>query len=227
MPDATLATDEDIALRASADFALLCPRDQKLAAGTDGFFAPNDRWTLRSPSVDFSAQGVYAGQVVQLLGPASIIRSPGESLIVESASGSAVTLRRKGQLFGEGQPPAPAAGSVGIEFLVATLKPQILGAGRDVQGRLGLGDAELVSTLFDQATATALRDAVVLSTLYRQYRDMCREAAGPSSDLLASKAIVVKQEFEERVERLILRLGLNLGIGSEKPLGRLSARLSR
>ena len=30
------ATDEDIALRASADFAILCPKDQCLAYGNDG-----------------------------------------------------------------------------------------------------------------------------------------------------------------------------------------------
>src|SRR5947199_54246 len=48
------ATDEDIVLRASADFALLCPRDQKLASGTDGTFMPDDRWTLHSTAVDFA-----------------------------------------------------------------------------------------------------------------------------------------------------------------------------
>ena len=77
MPDPIYATDEDIALRATADFAILCPRDQKLAAGSDGSFDPSDRWTLQSASVDFSAQGVLPGQVVQLLGPASAFRAAG------------------------------------------------------------------------------------------------------------------------------------------------------
>ncbi len=60
------ATDEDIALRASADFSLLCPRDQKVAAGSDGAFSTSDPWTLTSASADFNALGVAAGQVVQL-----------------------------------------------------------------------------------------------------------------------------------------------------------------
>src|SRR3954467_9712135 len=34
------ATDEDIALRASADYSILCPRDQKLGWGNDGVFYP-------------------------------------------------------------------------------------------------------------------------------------------------------------------------------------------
>ncbi len=65
------ATDEDVAIRAPADFAALCPKDQVLAAGTDGLFLPSDPWTLRSPSVDFAASGLMPGQVIRLAGPAA------------------------------------------------------------------------------------------------------------------------------------------------------------
>ena len=42
------ATDEDIALRASADYTFLCPKDQKLAWGNDGAFHPLDRMNMAS-----------------------------------------------------------------------------------------------------------------------------------------------------------------------------------
>ena len=45
------ATDEDVALRAPADFPLLCPPGQVQAAGTDGCFQAGDRWTLTSAAV--------------------------------------------------------------------------------------------------------------------------------------------------------------------------------
>ena len=47
------ATDEDIVLRAPADFGRLCPADQKIAAGSDGAFSPGARWTLTCPSAAF------------------------------------------------------------------------------------------------------------------------------------------------------------------------------
>ena len=111
MADPIYATDEDIVLRASSDFALLCPRDQKLASGTDGAFDPSDRWCLRSASVDFSAQGVRPGQVVQLLGPPATFRAPGDLLIV--ASGRATTrssCAARGRPLGSGSRPARSRG---------------------------------------------------------------------------------------------------------------------
>src|SRR3979490_926904 len=91
------ATDEDIALRASADFPILCPRDQKLAAGTDGRFDPSHRWTLRSAIVDFEACGLEAGQVIQLIKPVTSFRPPGEVMVIVSGAPGAATRRRKGQ----------------------------------------------------------------------------------------------------------------------------------
>src|SRR5689334_649872 len=99
------ATDEDVALAAAADFAILCPKDQRLAAGSDGYFNPADRWTLRSTAVDFAAQGLAAGQIVQLIPPSASLRQSAEMLVVSSVAPYAVTLRRKGQPLGVGQPP--------------------------------------------------------------------------------------------------------------------------
>src|SRR5215831_10771516 len=89
------AADEDLALRASADFAILCPKDQCLAYGTDGSFG-SDRWSLQSSSVDFSANGVASGQVVRLTQPVTSFKPPGEALVVDSVDTGLVWLRRKG-----------------------------------------------------------------------------------------------------------------------------------
>ena len=56
------ATDEDLAIRAPADFLALCPKDQVVAAGADGLFLPDDPWTLRSPSVNFAGAGASPGR---------------------------------------------------------------------------------------------------------------------------------------------------------------------
>src|SRR5437762_9727881 len=119
------ATDEDIAIRASSDFLLLCPRDQKLASGTDGMFASSGRWTLTSPTVDLASCGIAAGNVVQLLGPSAYFKVPGETLVVATVATGALGLRRKGEAAGIGQPPGPPTGLSGVEFIVATLAPQI------------------------------------------------------------------------------------------------------
>ena len=105
------ATDEDIALRASADFAALCPRDQVLASGSDGVFVASDPWTLTLGLGRFrrlrpgAGAGGPADQADDLLRgrTASCSRS-------RPSRPGAITLRRKGQAAGVGQPPAPRAG---------------------------------------------------------------------------------------------------------------------
>src|SRR4051794_19838920 len=114
------ATDEDVALRASADFAILCPKDQCLASGRDGGFT-GDRWTLSSPTVDFLANGLTPGHVVRLTQPVNLFKPPGEAFVVVSVAPNAVTLRRKGQPAGVGQPAAPVEGASNVEFAVTTL----------------------------------------------------------------------------------------------------------
>ena len=99
------ASDEDVAVRSSGDFAVLAPDWQKGAYGVDGSFAPSDLWTLTSATVDFEAAGVRRGHVVSLRKPASVFKGAGELLAVESASGAAVSLRRIGAKPGAGAPP--------------------------------------------------------------------------------------------------------------------------
>lgn len=214
------ATDEDIALRASADFALLCPRDQKLAAGSDGVFDPSDRWTLRSASVDFAAQGLAPGHVVQLTGPASAFRPPGETLVVSSVAPGAIRLRRKGQLDGVGQPPAPIDGLSGIEFLVVTLGPQIERASDDLNRRYGIDEGMTGHCPTDLADTRALREATVLSVLHRRYLEMSREAGG-QPDVFATKGQLVKAELDDLLARVVVHWGAALATD------RFSTRLSR
>ena len=227
MPNPIYATDEDIALRASADFAILCPRDQTLAAGLDGVFDPSDRWSLQSASVNFTAQGVLPGQVVQLLGPSSAFRAPGDGLIVVATNGHVVTLRRKGQPTGAGQPPAPASGLVAVEFLIATLAPQIQGASVEVNIRVGVSALIPGRTAADLFDPIELRDAVVLTTLQRQYRDMSREANGANLDALAAKALAVRSDLDDLLARTIIHWKTAAGPIADVPSMPFSARISR
>ncbi len=119
------ATDEDIALRASTDFSALCPRDQLFASGTDGSFASSDVWTLTSASVDFAAYGLKPGQLARLTKPTTAFGPNGELFAIHSVGTRAITLRRKGQEAGVGQPPSPQGGLTGVEFSVRSLGPQL------------------------------------------------------------------------------------------------------
>jgi hypothetical protein len=206
MASSVYATDEDVALRASSDFPTLCPRDQKLASGTDGAFSPNDPWTLTSSSADFAAQGVAAGNVVQLTKPTSAFRPPGEALAVLSASANGLTLRRKGQPAGVGQPPSPPGGLVGVEFAVMTLGPQIEAASYDLNRRYGIDDLVAGRRPADLYDPREVQQATVLTVLYRQYLDMSREA-GDQGDTFAAKARAVKAELDDLLARVVVRWG--------------------
>lgn len=220
------ATDEDVALRAAGDFALLCPRDQKLAAGTDGVFAASDRWTLTSATVDFGACGLAAGQVVQLLGPTSAFKPPGESLVVVGSAPGSVMLRRKGQSAGIGLPPSPLGGLVGVEFLVATLGPQLEAASYDLNRRYGIDDLVTGRRSSDLYDPREVRDATVLTVLYRQYWAMSREAGG-ARDTLAAKAQQSKAELEELLGRVIVHWLPATGPGGAPAASRFGTRLAR
>jgi len=194
------ATDEDVALRAPADFPILCPRDQKLASGTDGSFSPSDPWTLLSPSVDFSACGLAPGQVISLTRPTANFKPPGEALVVASVAGGAVSLRRKGQPARTGQPPGTAAGLSGIEFAVTTLAPQIERAAYDLDRRYGIDDLVTGRRVSDMYDPREVREATVLTVLSRQYLAMSRETGDP----FAAKAGLAKGELEDLLDRVVV-----------------------
>jgi hypothetical protein len=220
------ATDEDIALRASADFTLLCPRDQKVASGSDGVFSPATPWLLTSATANFQALGVAPGQVVQIQVAGAGQCSTADCLVVASTAPGSVTLRRKGQSAAVGMPPGPSTGVGGVRFQVLTFGPQIALAADDINRRFGITNGlypgRSPSVLSDSGE---LRDAVVLTVLYRRYLDVSREVAGPS-DSFAAKAEAIKAELDDLLARLTLHWN-RASDDLDPPTTRFSTRMSR
>ncbi len=223
------ATDEDIALRASADFTLLCPRDQKVASGSDGAFSSSDPWTLTSATADFQALGVAAGQVVQIKSTGSG-QPTDQDLVVVGTGPGAVTLRRKGQPAGVGMPPG-AGGLSGLKFNTWTLGPQIALASTDINHRFGITDGRYPGHVAAElADPTELRDAVVLTVMYRQYLGISRvmnESPDMPGDNFAARARAIKAELDDLLARLALHWNPAPAGGLDSPTTRFSTRMSR
>lgn len=211
------ATDEDIAVRFPSDYALLCPRGQLLASGLDGSFSASSRWTLQSASVDFAANGLTPGMVVQLLGPTAALGAGGDVLVVDSASPGGLVLRRGGLAVGQGQPPAPAAGLTGVEFVVTTLAPQIQVASTELNRRFGIDDQVPGRRSLDLADARELRDATVLTAVLGRYLDLIQDANG----VTALKARLIKAQLDELLGRLALHWN------SAEPTTRFGTKMAR
>jgi hypothetical protein len=194
----TYCNDEDIAIRAPGDFRDLIPDGATLAAGADGSFAAGDRWTLISPTADFTAQGVRPGHVCQLLRPTASFGDEGELLAVEAVAGSALTLRRLGQPAGIGQPPAPAAGLTGVRFLVASLDPQIEEASFDLNQRYGVDEQIPDFAPAMLARERELRQLCVLTVLDWQYLAESRE----KDDTFARKGTDIRAERQGMLSRV-------------------------
>jgi hypothetical protein len=221
------ATDEDIALRASADYSILCPRDQKLAWGIDGAILASDPWTLTSGSVNFLANGLVPGQVVLLTRPTSAFRPPGELLVIATVTAGGLGLRRKGQAPGIGQPPGSSTDLTGIEFSVYTLGPQIELASYDLNCRYGIDDFIFGRRSSDLYDPKEVRDATVLTVLHRQYLDMSKSSEG-QLDMFATKARAVKDELDELLARVVVHWKPSNPIGeTTSPTTRFSTRISR
>ncbi len=195
------ASDEDVAVRATGDFAVLAPDWQKAASGFDGVLAAGAPWTLSSATVDFEAAGVKSGHVVSLRKPATIFKGAGELLAVASAAGKNLTLRRIGAGRGEGAPPAPPAGVSGVEFLITTLAPQIEEASFDLNRRFGIDprvSGRSPDALHDRRD---LRAACVLTVLAQRY---AAETRGSEGDF-PLKLRRINQDLSEVLARLAVR----------------------
>lgn len=225
-PSIVYATDEDVAIRASADFALLCPRDQCLAYGADGVFA-GDAWTLQSPSADFLALGVAPGQVVRLTLPTTYFKPPGEALVVDTVGAGQVRLRRKGLPSGVGRPPGPPSDVANVEFTVTTLGPQIAAVSYDLDRRFGIDGPAGGHRPTDLLDPRELRDATVLTVLSRQYLELSR-GGQDGVDTFVAKSQAYKQELDDLLARLVLHWkGVADGMIPEPATARPSTRLSR
>jgi hypothetical protein len=234
MSQFTFCTDEDIAVRATADFTAIVPVDQLFARGTDGTIA-GDGWTLSSPSANFQTLGLAAGHVVRLTAPKASFPTPGELLGVASVHpDGSVTLKRRGLDPGSGFPPGACSG---VTFSVSTLMPQIRLASYDLDRRYGVNDLVVgrrSSDLFDPAE---LREACVLTVLFKLYLDQSRGTSEPASiatgrsDVWGSKARWVKLELDELLSRVVVHWRpATDGLGnapSEAPTTRFSMRVSR
>jgi hypothetical protein len=214
-------TDEDVAVRACGDFAVLCPAWQVLACGPDGAFAPGDPWTLRCARLHVPTIGLQRGHVVHLSGPHPAFKGDGELLAVEGASEAGVLLRRIGLPTGVGAAPAPAAGLAGVSFRVLTLAPQIESASYDANHLFGIDPLLPVRAPARLYDPRELRQWTVLTVLQRQ---LAAEVRGDSGDF-AAKLKRVEADLRDLQARLTLRWG-TLG-DSEQPRSAFTARTFR
>lgn len=218
------ATDEHIAIRASGDYSALVPRDNLIAYGSDGVFDDSDRWTLTSSIVDPSARGVRAGCCCLLTKPTVNYRSPGVLLAVSSVGTGSMTLRRRGQSAGVGEPPGTAAGLTGVEFAVYSFAPEIEDAYDELRRRFGIDDRIVgrgSGSLWDERE---LRQALVLTVLSRAYLTAAR-MAGSQSDDFAAKAKLYRLELDDVLGRIAVHFD-----GVEEPAAvvrSFGARLQR
>lgn len=167
--DSLLARDEDVAIKAAGDFAVLVPAHQRAAHGTDGTL---DGWTLATSA---SLTGLGGGHVV-------VVQTGGggawrDVLAVESVDTDAgtVTLRRIGMDAGDGPPPIPPAGTATVTFYAPTARPQIAQATRTILRRFGFADyAAIAAALDGDGDAEDFRDLatldVLISLLWTQHR---------------------------------------------------------
>lgn len=227
--DVMYATDENMRVRLGPDFFTLAPRDQRIAHGTDGEFDVSDRWTLTSASVDFEAQGVAAGMVVQLV-KRDVFAQPSESFAVDAVDGSSATLRRIGQAAGLGQPPGPVAGTTGVTFTIVTLSPQIEDASYDINRRFGVDPVHPGRTPGDFYDLREVRQATVLTAAHRQYLAMAREASEGDRESYYGKAASYKAELDDTLARLVVHWQAMTGSGTqvaEPSSSRFGTRISR
>jgi hypothetical protein len=218
----TYCTDEDIAVLCYADFATLVPKDGIVAQGTDGVFSSGDLWTISSASVDFLAQGVKVGHIVQLTAPMSAFKGSGVKMAVSSVQANSVTLRRVGKTTGWGQAPCPAGGLTGVSFLVATFDPQIETASYDINGRYGIDpNFALVapSQIYD---LRALKQMTVLTVVVKAYRGDVRSKEGD----FAKKLHTYQQELSDVLARADLKWNTITG-ENPQPATRFNTRVSR
>lgn len=195
------ASDEDVAVRATGDFAVLAPGWQRMASGADGVFAAGSPWTLTSATVDFQAAGVKIGNVICLRKPNTLFKGAGELLAVASAVGASLTLRRIGAEQGAGAPPAPLAGVSGVEFEITTLAPQIEEASFELNRRFGIDPrvpGRSPESLYDRRE---LRAACALTVLAQRY---AAETRGGEGDF-PLKLRWIHDELSEVLARLRVR----------------------
>jgi len=194
------ATDEDIAIAAPGDYAVLAPGSQLLVEGDDGVFLAPDRWTLNSATADFST--LQVGHVIRLL-HRSAFPGSGQFFAIGASTASSVTLRRINQVDAFGQPPGPIAGLTGVKFVAATLGPQIQSACNSINRQFNI-DPNVAWRSPDYLRDIGdLKDATVTRVLLSIYNAANRDSKGD----FYIKAQLLKQSLLETEGRIKLRWG--------------------
>jgi hypothetical protein len=218
--DITYAVDEDLYVVGGGDFAVIVPRSNRMAAGSDGVFAANAPWVLSSASNAFISQGLAAGMMVEIKGPTTTYNPP-QFLAIETVAANSLTLRRPGSPTGEGLGPGPAAGLTGVTFTVHTLKPQIENAAFELNRRWSVDPRLSGRKPVDLYEPRVFRRLTALWVLYQQYGNLNRAKTGDFAD----KVAFYKHEFDEALASCTVEWGAS---GDDQPATtRFSTRLSR
>lgn len=216
--DVAYATDEDLWLIGSSDWAILVPQSQTLAGGADGELDAGG-WVLTSTATDFEAQGVAAGHIVRLSSPRSTFRLD-QFLAVESVSGGEATLRRPGLAAGVGMPPSAAALDE-ITFDVRTFDPQLENAAYEMHQRFAVDPSSNYRAPGDIYDQRVFRELCCLWVLYREYMQGQRTEDGD----FPIKARNYKILFEEALSKAQLRWGSDGD--AQPPTSKFGMRLVR
>lgn len=196
-------TDEAIAIRCNSDHQVLTPNANLVAEGSDGVFEPGDRWTLKSATVDFEAQGAKSGTLINVCGKYAAIKGSGTVFVIESALGKTALLRRVSKAAGFGQPPSPDEGLTDVVFKAATLAPQIEQASDELNRRFGIDPAKASRSpdwIYDRRE---LEEATMLTVLLRQYTVDARTSDGD----FPLKIREIKQTLDAVLARLQVKWG--------------------
>jgi hypothetical protein len=213
-PDTPLVTDEALYVEGGQHVVdALAPLKAGVAAGVDGSFDPAYPWRLLSASNDFATQGVTAGQLVKISSDAAVLPSPSydDVLIIDSADGTGLNLRRKGMAAGLGLAPG-TGGPTGLTFEVLTALPVIRRKSAELRARYRAeADSEFIAS--EDAA-----NAVIYWILYAVFFDAARLAGSNDAmrDTFYRKADDYKSLRDERLSALDALYGVD-GTG---PAGR-------
>lgn len=198
-------TDEDIAVQAGDDFAVLSAKLPRIAFGTDGAIT-GGAWLLTSVSVNFATNGAASNQVVHVWDK-NTFKGGGELFAVDSASVSGLTVRWPGQASTAGQSPGGITDVGPLNFEIRTFSAQIESVSYELYQRFGIDENVLLRGPDQIYDARVLQRAAVLSVLYRRYASATRSKEGD----FAGKMIQVKADLDAALSACQVRWGPRTG----------------
>jgi hypothetical protein len=204
-PATLFCTDEDLLILAPGDYLKMVPADQVYASADDGVILAGE-WSLASATIPFATQGVRAGMACSLEGTAAqlanLASKRADLLVVEAATDDALTLRRKAESAGKGQPPARSDAS-SLPFRVVSLWPQIEAACYDLRSDYRIDDGAVGRRFVDLVDPRELNQAAALLTLSRLYEALNR-GGDDKGDAWAAKAKMWRARYDDLVARSLV-----------------------